>query len=95
MQLSGPGQVTFADRESAATTVSFPLPSDHELELMASDSEYLVTSSVQVKVAPKPVNQAPTVTVSGPASIALPPGTATLTGSVRDDGLPVTPECGA
>jgi hypothetical protein len=60
------------------------------LELLASDSEYMASSGVLVHVVARVANQAPTVTISGPSAVSLPPGNATLTGSVRDDGLPVT-----
>lgn len=89
-QLSGPAEVTFADRYSPATTADFPLPGVYELELSATDAEYLSGALVVVTVVPKVDNHAPVVSVTGPGVVPLPPGRATFTGSIRDDGLPAT-----
>ena len=87
-QLSGPSLVSFASLNMATTTANFPGPGDYELELLASDGEYLSSSSVVVKVVEPVINRAPTAAIAGPAFVPWPQGTGTFTGIVQDDGLP-------
>lgn len=86
--VSGPGKVSFASTSSAATTASFERPGAYVLRLSASDGELSAydETSVTVEAAP-PVNQAPVVSAGADRSIEL-PNSASLAGSVSDDGLP-------
>ncbi|HYG77635.1 MAG TPA: DUF6531 domain-containing protein, partial [Planctomycetota bacterium] len=84
-KISGPGNATFADASSPATTATFDAPGVYVLKLSASDS--LATSSATVSVT---INQAPVVNAGANQTIEL-PNTASLAGTVTDDGLPNPP----
>jgi RHS repeat-associated protein/uncharacterized repeat protein (TIGR01451 family) len=88
-QAGGPAAVTFADATRPATTAGFTVVGDYLLRLVASDGEWVASAVTQVRVQPLVVNKAPTVAASGPATVTL-PGTALLSGTVRDDGLPAS-----
>jgi hypothetical protein len=57
------------------------------LQLAASDSARSASSTVQIIVNPQPVHQAPVVSAGSNQTITLPTTTATLAGTVSDDGL--------
>jgi K319-like protein len=84
-KVSGPGNVTFSDPTSAATTASFSDPGSYLLRLTASDGEFTSSDDVAITVIPR--NTAPTVNAGPDQTVSL-PATATLSGSVTDDGLP-------
>ncbi len=83
--VSGPGTVTFADSSAAVTTASFSKGGTYVLRLTANDSALLSSDDVTVTVIQ--LNQAPAVNAGDDQTITL-PATATLNGSVIDDGLP-------
>ncbi len=88
VKVSGPGSVTFGNFRAATTTATFSLAGTYVLRLTASDS--VLSSSAEVSVAvgmPAPTNQPPAVAAGANQAITL-PETATLAGSVTDDGLP-------
>ncbi|HYI07641.1 MAG TPA: PKD domain-containing protein [Thermoanaerobaculia bacterium] len=87
-QVSGPAAVTFATPDAAVTTATFPLFGTYVLRLMASDGELSATDDVTVTVDVTPGNQAPVVNAGADISLTDPVNTATLTGSVTDDGIP-------
>jgi RHS repeat-associated protein len=84
-KVSGPGTVTFGDAAALITTASFELSGTYVLRLTASDSA--LTKSDDLTVTVQPQNQPPTVSAGPDQMIAL-PHTATLNGTVTDDGLP-------
>ncbi len=83
--VSGPGTVTFAAPNVTVTTASFSVAGTYVLRLTASDSQLTASDDVQVVVNPQ--NFAPTVN-AGPDQTVNLPATASLNGSVSDDGLP-------
>src|SRR5262249_28725005 len=88
---SGPGTVTFDPANAAATTARFSTSGTYVLQLGASDTVLSSTSRVTVTVNPAaPVNQAPVVNAGADQTIPL-PASATLAGTVTDDGLPNPP----
>jgi glucose/arabinose dehydrogenase len=87
-QVSGPGPVVFGDPSLTGTTASFSIPGVYLLRLTASDGELVGSDEVAVAVAP--ANLPPTVN-AGPDQTVVLPGTATLDGTVSDDGLPSPP----
>ncbi|MBZ4421853.1 RHS repeat-associated core domain-containing protein [Myxococcus sp. RHSTA-1-4] len=86
---SGPALVTFANASQPATTAGFTTVGDYLLRLTASDGEWVASAVKQVRVQPVVVNKVPVVSATGPATVTL-PGTALLSGSARDDGLPAS-----
>jgi RHS repeat-associated protein len=84
-KVSGPGDVTFADEHAVSTTASFSTHGTYVLSLTASDGALSTTKEVTITVEPQ--NQPPTVNAGVDQRIAL-PSTATLDGTVTDDGLP-------
>ena len=87
--VSGPGTVTFANATAAATTASFSAVGAYVLRLSGSDGELSSSDTVAVSVAggtPTP-NAAPIVGAGPDRSVTL-PASASLAGSVTDDGLP-------
>ncbi|HXM51466.1 MAG TPA: PKD domain-containing protein [Pyrinomonadaceae bacterium] len=82
---SGPGAVTFTDDAALETTASFSVAGTYELRLTASDGTLSTSDDATITVQPQ--NQPPTVTAGPNQTIAL-PHTATLNGTVTDDGLP-------
>lgn len=83
--VSGPGPVTFSDASSLTTTATFVDPGDYVLEVKVSDGQLFSTDTLSITVVPR--NQAPTVEAGPDQEIEL-PNSASLTGSVSDDGLP-------
>ncbi len=90
IKASGPGIVTFANANAAATSASFSVPGTYMLRLAADDTEYSSYADVTVIVNPAPVqiNQPPAVDPGPNQTIELPADTVTLNGTATDDGLP-------
>ena len=90
-KVSGPGTVTFGSTSSVDTTASFSVSGTYVLRLTANDSSLSSSDDVQVVVSPAPpTNQAPSVNAGADQTITL-PSSATLDGTVTDDGLPNPP----
>jgi RHS repeat-associated protein len=84
-KLSGPGTVTFGNSASLATSATFSTPGDYVLRLRASDSALVGQDEITIHViAPN----APPQVSTGPAQSITLGTSATLSGSVTDDGLP-------
>ncbi|PSN79918.1 hypothetical protein C8B47_09195 [filamentous cyanobacterium CCP4] len=91
-QVSGPGRVTFADANSDITTARFSQGGEYVLRLTVDDGAIATHDEVTIRV-----NQPPVVDAG--ADLALPlvlaadgsaqAATATLSGTVRDDGFPI------
>jgi RHS repeat-associated protein len=84
-KVSGPGVVVFGSAGSATTTASFGTAGRYTLRLTASDSELSGFDDVTVTVIGE--NRPPTVSAGPDQTITL-PGTAALSGTADDDGLP-------
>jgi RHS repeat-associated protein len=80
--VSGPGTVTFSNPSALNTTASFSASGVYVVQFAATDS--LLVSSTNLTII---ANQAPVVS-AGPAQLVTVPQSATLHGSVSDDGLP-------
>jgi hypothetical protein len=90
-KVSGPGTVTLGSPSSLATTATFSAAGTYTLRLTANDSALSSTDDVVVTVnAAPPINQAPVVNAGADQTITL-PATASLAGTVTDDGLPNPP----
>ena len=90
-KLSGPGTVTFAAASSPSTTATFSAAGTYQLRLTASDGALSASDDMTVIVTAAPiVNTAPTVNAGPDIAIVL-PGSATLSGTASDDGLPNPP----
>ena len=85
---SGPGTVTFLNFHALATSASFSVSGTYLLRLTASDGTLAATDSVQITVLP--TNSAPVVDAGPNQTITL-PASASLSGSVSDDGKPSPP----
>src|SRR5258705_3994185 len=85
-KLSGPGDVSFADGNSANTSASFNTAGNYVLRLTASDGQLGADDDLTVTI--DPPNQAPTVNAGTNQTITL-PANANLNGIAIDDGLPV------
>lgn len=83
--VTAPGQVTFADSHSPATSVTFGAPGTYTLRLTATDSEFSTSDDVTISLSQ--FNQAPIVN-AGPDQLITLPACASLSGSATDDGLP-------
>ncbi|WP_017299436.1 LamG-like jellyroll fold domain-containing protein [Nodosilinea nodulosa] len=92
-KVSGPGNVTFADPASDITTAQFSQGGQYVLRLTASDGAIAAADELTIQV-----NQPPVVNAGADQVLTLPPATAgaaqpaiataTLSGTVQDDGLP-------
>ncbi|MGO8837917.1 MAG: PKD domain-containing protein [Limisphaerales bacterium] len=81
-QVNGPGTVTFSDPSNPMTLAAFNTNGIYRLRLYASDSFFSCGDELLVTVdAPPVVNAGLTMTNTFPGTITLP-------GTVRDDGLP-------
>ena len=60
------------------------------LRLTANDGALTAFDEVSITVEPEPPNQAPVVSAGADQTVTL-PDSATLDGTVTDDGLPVSP----
>lgn len=83
--VSGAGNVTFADANSATTSATFSAPGTYILKLTANDTEFTVEDQLAITVYPE--NQPPTANAGEDQTIRL-PNTAHLQGLVNDDGFP-------
>ena len=84
-KVSGPGGVTFADPNAAATTARFGAPGTYVLRLTASDTEFAAHDEVSVTVGGE--NRAPAVSAGPDRTVTL-PNNAALEGTADDDGWP-------
>jgi RHS repeat-associated protein len=87
-KVSGPGSVTFADATALTTTATFSVAGTYVLALTADDTEYTSSDTITIIVNPVPPNAAPTVNAGADQLINPPATSATLIGTVTDDGLP-------
>jgi hypothetical protein len=87
---SGPGTVSFGNAGLVDTTATFSVDGTYVLQLDAYDGELTSIDTVTVMVNPEPVNQAPVVDAGPDQTITL-PDSASLSGTVTDDGLPSSP----
>ena len=85
-QVSGPASAIFGSVTDPHTTVTFADPGTYVLRLTATDTLLVGTADVTIEVPPA-INRAPTVS-AGPDQVLGHSGTATLAGTVTDDGLP-------
>ncbi len=85
-KVSGPGDVAFTKPNSPLTDASFTVAGTYVLRLTATDSEQTVSDEVTVTALP--ANAAPIVNAGPNQTITL-PNTASLNGTVADDGFPV------
>lgn len=89
--VSGPGTVTFANSSLVDTTATFNAAGTYVLRLTANDGQQTVSDDVVVNVqSAQPANQAPVVDTGLAQTIFL-WQSATLDGTVNDDGLPNPP----
>jgi hypothetical protein len=91
-QVGGSGTVVFGNAASLNTTATFSSPGTYTLRLRATDSDLAATNDIVIVVgnsssAKFKKNQPPVVDAGPDQSITL-PATASLLGSVSDDGLP-------
>ena len=88
---SGPGTVTFGNANAVDTSASFSVAGTYVLRLTANDSALSPSDTVTITVNPAAPNQPPVVNAGNDQTITL-PASATLDGTVTDDGLlnPVT-----
>src|SRR5205085_10619277 len=77
---------SLATASAASTTATFSAPGDYMLRLTASDS--LLSGFDDLAVTVEPANAAPVANAGADQSVEL-PATASLAGSVTDDGRPV------
>jgi fibro-slime domain-containing protein/RHS repeat-associated protein len=83
--VSGAGNVTFTDANTATTTATFSAPGSYILKLTANDTEFTVEDQLTITVFPE--NQPPTANAGEDQTVRL-PNTASLHGIVNDDGFP-------
>ena len=84
-KISGPGEVLFKFPTQGATQMSFSRIGTYVLRLTGNDTQLTGSDDVTVKVTGP--NQAPVVNAGADQAINF-PNTATLTGTVLDDGQP-------
>jgi hypothetical protein len=90
-KVSGPGTVNFGNAAARNTTASFSHPGTYVLRIVASDGQLQASDEVTITVqAAAPVNQPPQVNAGANQTVQL-PASATLNGTVSDDGLPASP----
>jgi RHS repeat-associated protein len=85
-QVSGPGTAVFGASNQASTTATFTTAGTYVLRLTATDGALSTSDDVQVQVTAQ--NQAPTVNAGADQTVSI-AATASLSGSVTDDGLPL------
>ncbi|MBU6399281.1 MAG: hypothetical protein KGS61_03100, partial [Verrucomicrobia bacterium] len=83
--LSGPGAVSFSDRDTPLTTAQFSAPGRYVLRLTANDSELSASDETTITVLQP--NRPPSVSAGQNLWVKL-PNPAPLHGAVSDDGLP-------
>ncbi|MGC4116149.1 MAG: PKD domain-containing protein [Myxococcales bacterium] len=87
-QVDGPAAVSFAAlADPTQVGVTLPYPGVYSLRYSVSDSILVSSALVKVTVLPDGANHAPVVSAGPSQTVAL-GDPATLSGSVRDDGLP-------
>jgi RHS repeat-associated protein len=87
-KVSGPGSAIFANARTPHTTATFSDAGTYVLRLTASDGQLAASDDVTVTVnSSVPVNAAPSVN-AGPDQTVTLPDSASLAGTVTDDGLP-------
>ncbi|HEU4766945.1 MAG TPA: Ig-like domain-containing protein, partial [Pyrinomonadaceae bacterium] len=84
-KVSGPGDVAFTKPNSPVTEASFTVAGEYVLRLTSNDSEHSASDDMTVTVLP--ANAAPIVNAGPNQTITL-PNTASLNGTVADDGFP-------
>ena len=87
-KVSGPGTVTFANAAAPSTSATFSIEGTYVLRLAADDTDYISIDTITIVVNPIPPNQAPVVNAGADQVINPPAASATLIGTVTDDGLP-------
>ncbi|HEU4768602.1 MAG TPA: RHS repeat-associated core domain-containing protein [Pyrinomonadaceae bacterium] len=85
-KVSGPGDVAFANANAASTSATFAEAGVYVLRLTADDSELNISDELTITV--EAANLAPVVNAGADQTVTL-PSTASLSGSVTDDGKPV------
>jgi len=92
-QVSGPGTVSFGNASVLATTATFTVEGTYVLRLTASDGALSASDDVTITVNPAPpVNQPPVINAGAAAAVTMASvATASLSGTVSDDGLPNPP----
>ena len=91
-KVSGPGNVHFDHPTSQNTTATFSARGTYEVRLIASDGcEYGYSANVTVHINEIPVVNANIITHQPAIIIAQSARTATVSGSVLDDGYPNDP----
>ncbi len=86
-KVSGPGIVTFANAAAVDTSANFSAAGTYVLRLTASDTALSASDEVTVIVTGAVVNAPPNVNAGPDGAVTL-PASASLTGTVSDDGLP-------
>jgi len=88
-KVSGPGTVTFSAPTNATTNATVSVAGTYVLRLTGSDGVLSASDDVVVNLQPavSTQNQAPKVSSGSAIAVTL-PSTASLAGSVSDDGLP-------
>ncbi len=84
-KVSGPGTVTFSKPAALATAAAFSAAGEYVLRLTASDTA--LTSADDITVTVFPINNPPTVKAGADQTVML-PHSASLSGTVSDDGQP-------
>ena len=87
-KVSGPGTVTFGNAGAKATTATFSVAGSYVLRLSASDSALTASDDIAITVI---AQNLPPVVNAGPDQTITLPATASLSGTVSDDGLPNPP----
>ena len=87
-KISGPGTIAFGNVSSLSSSANFSMAGTYILRLTASDGSLSASDDVTFVVNAAPANNlAPIVNAGSDQTITF-PGTATLTGTATDDGLP-------
>ncbi len=89
-KFSGPGTVTFAHASAVDTTATFSLAGTYVLRLTGSDGALSTSDDMTVVVSGTATNQAPSVSAGPDRTIQI-SASASLDGTVTDDGLPSPP----
>ena len=84
-KVSGPGPVVFSNSTSTSSNATFSVAGTYVLRLTASDTQLTSSDTVTIMVVP---NNQPPVVNAGPDQTITLPSSASLNGSVSDDGLP-------
>lgn len=87
-KVSGPGTASFANPNAIDTSVTFSLAGTYVLRLSADDSELSAFDEMTVIVT---ANQSPPTVDAGPDLVVTLPNSASLDGTVTDDGQPNPP----